>query len=97
MVHVFCTSTQSALNLCKVSWKYLRQYQSYGADMNDGSADGQTGADKNDGTTNRIVARHKNDNIFLILYKNICSGYSLEVPLCGASNMYQQHTSTMEK
>ena len=40
-VHVFCMSSLSALHLCKVLWKYLWWYQSYGADTNDGSDAGQ--------------------------------------------------------
>ena len=28
---------------------------------------------------------------FLFLHENICFGYSLEAPLRGASNEYQQH------
>ena len=39
---MFCTSSHSALNFCEVWCKYLRRYQSYGADTNDGSADGWT-------------------------------------------------------
>ena len=39
MVHVFCTSSHSALHLCEVSWIYLRWYQSYGVDTNDGRAE----------------------------------------------------------
>ena len=40
-VHVFCMSSLSALHLCKVLWKYLWWYQSYGADTNDGSDAGR--------------------------------------------------------
>ena len=32
MVHVFWTSSDGALHLCEVSWKYLKWYQSYRAD-----------------------------------------------------------------
>ena len=31
MVHVFCTLSYSALHWCEVSWKYLEQFQSNGA------------------------------------------------------------------
>ena len=33
MVHVFCTSSNSALHLCEVSWKYLQRFSTYRADM----------------------------------------------------------------
>ena len=31
-VHVLYTSSYNALHWCEVSWKYLRRYQSYGAE-----------------------------------------------------------------
>ena len=40
-IHVFCTSSYSALHLCEVYWKNPLRYQSYRADTNDGSADGR--------------------------------------------------------
>ena len=39
-VHTFCTSSHGALHWCKVSWKYLKQFQSYGGDMKLWHADG---------------------------------------------------------
>ena len=55
-VHVVCTSSHDALYWCEVSWKYLKRYQSYGADTKLWRADGRTDT-QNLGGLN-IIPRH---------------------------------------
>ena len=63
MVHVFCTSSHSALHCRGVSWKYLKRNQIYGADKKLWSADGRT---QNFGRYN-IIPRH-------FLWRSIITG-----------------------
>ena len=56
-----CMSSDRVLYLCQVSWNYLKQYQSYGADTNvqpltDGRTEGQTDTQKFGGYN--IIPRH---------------------------------------
>ena len=68
-VYVFYMSFYNILHLCEVWWKYLEVYQIYGADTNDGSADGQMDT-QNFGQYNIIpqplLVVHK--NVFILLF-----------------------------
>ena len=55
MIH-FCTSCHGGLHWCEVSWKYLKRFQSYGADMKLWSADGR--ADTQNFGRYNIIPRH---------------------------------------